>query len=54
MTGSERLADFPRIWCPNCDAVQIMLVDHRRPDMLDLVCAECEFVVATLYADYER
>jgi len=49
-TSIPALADFPRIFCPNCDAVQLLMID-RRTHMLDLTCAECEFVVATLYAD---
>ena len=49
-TSIPALADFPRIFCPNCDAVQLLMVDHRT-HMLDLMCNECEFVIATLYAD---
>jgi hypothetical protein len=47
---------LPKVWCPNCEAVQpmeftLMPPDNRNDhDAADILCGICRFVVATLHA----
>lgn len=51
------LTDHPMtyVWCSNCIAVKPLIVDYLPADRLnghavmDFVCAECRFVIATLH-----
>jgi len=52
----EHIAErWSSIWCPCCEAVRRLEVDEMPADArnltagLDLICAECRFVVATLH-----
>lgn len=46
---------WPRVWCPNCGEVRpvildVLLANDMNPRAaLDLVCAECVYIVATLH-----
>ena len=50
------LADWPRVYCPNCKAIQPMRTERMPADdlndheALDLICDRCHFIVATLHA----
>jgi hypothetical protein len=47
---------FSHVWCTNCDKLQPMVLapmkgDERKPDdAADMLCGECHFIIATLYA----
>jgi hypothetical protein len=51
------IADFSRIWCPNCSSVRPRVIDIMGPDHLnkysavDLICGNCRFVIATLHEE---
>ncbi len=57
MVGDELMAQFPNVYCPGCKATKPMTFDVMRAnaindhDAADIVCRDCNLIVATLHAD---
>lgn len=47
---------FQNVWCPNCETIRPLRTDEMAGgklndhDALDLLCGDCDFVIATLHA----
>ena len=57
--GNDALSDglhaWRNVWCEHCNAVRPLRLEHIEPDdhnrygSLDVLCAECAFIVATFH-----
>jgi hypothetical protein len=53
---TDRLEQFPLVWCGTCEKIQSMVFDERPANKkndhpaADIVCGECKSIIATLHA----